>query len=122
MALQVKGKAKTAPPRANDMNDYETWYASFLEDSRRVGDISRWDFQPEKLRLADNTFYTPDFRVIEMDGRVRFDEVKGFWREDARVKIKVAAEFHPYEFHAVVIRKLPKKFGGGFRIERTEDF
>ena len=28
-------------------------------------------------------------------------EVKGFWRDDARVKIKVAADIYPFRFLAI---------------------
>lgn len=94
------------------MNKAEAEYARHLEGRRLRGEISSWAFQPEKLRLADRTFYEPDFRVIAEDGTVEWHEVKGFWEDDARVKIKVAAELHPYRFIAVKIR--PKKQGGGW--------
>jgi hypothetical protein len=83
------------------MNQLETRWAAELELRRQVGQIARWDFEPEKLRLADRTYYTPDFRVLLNDGTVEFHETKGFWEEDARVKFKVAAEQHPYTFKAI---------------------
>lgn len=83
------------------MNKTESLYAQHLDCLKAVGEIARWDFEPEKLRLADRTFYTPDFRVIMPDGQIHFHEVKGHWEDDARVKIKVAAEQHPYVFTAV---------------------
>jgi hypothetical protein len=39
--------------------------------------------------------------VILANGEVEMHEVKGFWRDDALVKIKVAAAMHPYRFIAV---------------------
>jgi hypothetical protein len=57
-----------------------------------------------KLRLANLTTYSPDFMVIDPDGSVVFHEVKGFWMDDARVKIKVAAEAFPW-FHFVAATK-----------------
>lgn len=98
------------------MNKMEAEYARHLENERIGGAISAWAFQPEKLRLADRTFYEPDFRVIENDGAIRFDEVKGFMEDDAAVKLKVAAEQHPYRF--LLVRVRPKKNGGGW--VRTE--
>ena len=71
------------------MNKTEQRYAFHLAGLRQAGQIARYDFEPVKLRLADRTFYTPDFRVIIPDGTIEFHEVKGFWRDDARVKIKV---------------------------------
>lgn len=52
-------------------------------------------------RLADKTFYTPDFVVLAPDGVLEMHEVKGFWEEDARVKIKVAAAQFPFRFVAI---------------------
>jgi hypothetical protein len=42
-------------------------------------------------------------------------EVKGFWRDDARAKIKIAADAYPFRFFA--IRKQPAKAGGGWEVE-----
>lgn len=93
------------------MNGTESRYAGILEIRKRAGHIARYDFQPVKLRLADNTFYTPDFRVILPDGLQEMHEVKGFMRDDAAVKIKVAAEQHPYVF------KLIREKRGTFTID-----
>jgi hypothetical protein len=66
-----------------------------------LGDILWYRFEGLKLRLADNTFYTPDFAVMAADGVMECHEVKGFWRDDARAKIKIAAEQYPFRFKAV---------------------
>jgi hypothetical protein len=58
-----------------------------------------------KFRLADNTFYTPDFMVVMADGLLEAHEVKGFWEDDARVKIKVAASLFPIQFTGVTYQK-----------------
>lgn len=68
---------------------------AFLEKLR--GDGYAWiGIQSFKLKLADNTTYTPDFWSFRHGERMIAWEVKGFWRDDARVKIKVAA--HQYRF------------------------
>lgn len=77
--------------KPNRMNKTEQEYAQRLEIERRLGKIIDYYFESIKLRLAHNTTYTPDFMVVFED-RFEFHEVKGFWRDDARVKIKVAAE------------------------------
>lgn len=97
----LKGRAKYPQRKAGEMNGLERRYADRLEEALRAGRIARWDFEPEKFRLADRTYYTPDFRVVYPDGLVEFVETKGFWQDDARVKIKVVAELHPYTFKAV---------------------
>jgi len=51
------------------------------------------------LKLAKDLRYTPDFQIISRDGHIWFFETKGFWRDDARAKIKMAAEkFQEYRF------------------------
>jgi hypothetical protein len=74
------------------MNRLEADYAAHLDARQDVGEILRWRFEPVKLRLADKTYYSPDFLVIRDDLSVELHEVKGFMREDAAIKLKVAAE------------------------------
>lgn len=97
------------------MNKTEAAYAQHLELLRRVGSVQWFRFEGIKLRLADGTFYTPDFAVMAADGVMEMHEVKGHWLEDARVKIKVAADQYPFRFRAVQAR--PKKAGGGWSVE-----
>lgn len=52
--------------------------------------------QQIKLRLANKTWYTPDFVTLHEDGRIMVWEVKGWLRDDAAVKLKVAAEQYPW--------------------------
>lgn len=84
------------------MNKTEAAYAAVLELRRAAGEILDFEFESVKLRLADRTWYTPDFWIYVPDGCIEVHEVKGRWQEDARVKIKVAAELFPrYRFIAV---------------------
>lgn len=85
---------------AGKMNGTEAKYAQHLSDLRMAGEILWYGFEAVKLRLADNTFYTPDFAVMAKDGVIEMHEVKGFWQDDARVKIKVAAAQFPFRFFA----------------------
>lgn len=56
------------------------------------------------LKLGNDTRFTPDFSTIDADGNLRFIDVKGFQREDALIKIKVAARLFPFaEF--VIVKK-----------------
>lgn len=90
-----------------EMNRVEEQYSRYLEERRHVGEIRWWMFEAWKFRLADKTYYTPDFIVVDNAMRVEAHEVKAEWRtgkpgweEDARVKIKMAAEIHPVRFVA----------------------
>ena len=96
------------------MNKTETAYAEYLELQKHAGEVLWYKFEGIKLRLADNTSYTCDFAVLPSDGILEMHECKGgFWRDDARVKIKVAASLYPFRFIAV------KKKGNGWE---REDF
>ena len=97
------------------MNKTESAYDAHLALQQHAGAIVWRKFEGLKLRLADNTFYTPDFAVMTASGQMELHEVKGYWEDDARVKIKVAAEMYPFRFLAVKVKT--KKDGGGYAIE-----
>ena len=92
------------------MNRTEAEYGKLLALRREAGEVAWFLFEGVKLRLADNTFYTPDFAVMLKDGTLEMHDVKGFWEDDARVKIKVAADRFPFRF--IAVKKRPKKEGG----------
>lgn len=107
--LQALGRLRTG-----QMNKTEAAYAAHLD--RRIGsEIAWYKFEGLKFRLADNTFYTPDFAVMLMDGQLQAHEVKGFWTDDARVKIKIAADMYPIQFMA--FKPKAKKDGSGWAKE-----
>lgn len=97
------------------LNKTEQAYATRLELLKAGGKVLWYGFEAIKLRLADNTFYTPDFAVLAEDGVMELHEVKGFWTDDARVKIKVAADKFPFRFMAMKARS--QKSGGGWEVE-----
>lgn len=101
--------------KTGQMNKTEEAYGKVLEMRKRAGQMLWYRFEGVKLRLADNTFYTPDFAVMANDGVMEMHEVKGFWRDDARAKIKIASDMYPFRF--VAVRKAPKKSGGDWNEE-----
>lgn len=101
--------------KPGQMNKTEAAYGSHLELRRLAGEVAWYKFEAFKLRLADNTFLTVDFAVMLRDGTLEMHEVKGFWTDDARVKIKVAADLYPFRF--IAVQALPKKEGGGWKVE-----
>ncbi|ASL01778.1 DUF1064 domain-containing protein [Xanthomonas citri] len=110
MKFQALGRLKVGA-----LNKTEQAYAAHLELLRAAGEVLWFKFEGVKLRLADNTFYTPDFAVMAADGVIEMHEVKGFWTDDARVKIKVAADQYPFRFMA--FRAAAKKHGGNWQRE-----
>jgi hypothetical protein len=109
--MYALGRLKTG-----QMNKLEAEYeAEVLKPALRAGQVHWYRFEGIKLRLADNTFLTVDFAVMRADGVLEMVECKGRWMDDARVKIKVAAEMYPFRFLAV--RARTKKDGGGWAVE-----
>lgn len=95
-----------------EMNRTESKYADYLRERLMVGEIRWWEFEAWKFRLADKTYYSPDFIVIDNAMRIEAHEIKSEWStgkpgwtDDARVKIKAAAEHHPVRFLAVTHMK-----------------
>ncbi|MFQ0999768.1 DUF1064 domain-containing protein [Gilliamella bombi] len=101
--------------KSGQMNKTETEYYQYLKTLEQANEITWFKFEGLKFKLANNTTYTPDFVVMNKDGLIELHEVKGFWMDDARVKIKVAADMYPFKFLA--IKKKAKKLGGGWEIE-----
>jgi hypothetical protein len=97
--------SKPKPPleQKRAMNKAETFYSYELERLKQHGEIKSWKYEGLKLRLAEKTTYTPDFLVWMKNGDICLYEVKGFWKnkgkphfeDEARVKLKVAAELFP---------------------------
>lgn len=109
-ALYALGRLKTG-----QMNKTEAAYDQHLALLQHAGQIQWRKFEGLKLRLADNTFYTPDFAVMAADGVMECHEVKGVWMDDARAKIKIAADMYPFRFFGIKART--KKAGGGWEVE-----
>lgn len=99
--IRCHGPYARACHKTGEMNQYERAYAAVLEKRKLAGEIQEYHFERYKLRLGQACYYTPDFAVVRADGVLEFHEVKGFWEEDARVKIKAAADQYPHVFVAV---------------------
>ncbi len=98
--------------KTGEMNKTEMAYEQTLKSRLISGDVLWYKFEGLKYRLADNTFYTPDFAVMLLTGEMQAHEVKGYWEDDAKVKIKVASSMYPFKF--IAVRAKTKKEGGGW--------
>lgn len=98
----VESMKVKAVPHDHRMNKTERNYSQHLEKLKMNKEIVDWKHEPFNLRMADRTFYKPDFAVVTLLGFIEIHEVKGHWRDDALVKIKAAAEMFPwFTFKAV---------------------
>lgn len=108
--MAIAAESTEPPPRKRQMNKTEAAYAETLEVRKLRGEITWYGYEAVTLKLADDCRYTPDFTVVTASGGIEFHEAKGFWRDDARVKIKVAAAQFPWARFCAV--RKPRKADG----------
>lgn len=109
--MQALGRLK-----AGQMNKTEERFAQHLELERHTGRVQWWKFEGIKLMLAKNTSLTVDFAVLPDTGILTMIDVKGsraMVTDDARVKMKLAAELYPLVFKMAY----PRPKGEGWDIE-----
>jgi hypothetical protein len=98
------------------MNKTEAAYDAYLTLLLKAGEIDGFKFEAIKLKLADNTFFTPDFLVMAKDGVIELHDTKGTTKkarasgikeaapwieEDAKIKLRLTAELYPFRVFAV---------------------
>lgn len=82
-------QVKPAQPEWSDApNKTEAAFWAYLKTAYRGWDI---EFNTVALKLAKKTWYHPDFVLFHTEQLPLIFEVKGFFRDDAAVKLKVAA-------------------------------
>jgi hypothetical protein len=97
--------------RDSGMNKTEARYAELLESRKIAGEIIWYLYEGWTFKMADDTRYTPDFAVLLSNNEIECHEVKGakvIFRDDAKVKLKVAARMFPIRFRLI----FPKPGGG----------
>ena len=64
--------------KQGERNKTERAYEDELERRKAFGNVAWFKFEGLKLRLADNTLYTPDYVLMLDSGEIECHEVKGF--------------------------------------------
>lgn len=82
-------------------NALERDWAGVLEALRRDGQLVAWHYEAFKLHLGGGAWFCPDFMLVWKDGEVSVDECKGFMREAAHVRLRVAAALFPFRIRLV---------------------
>lgn len=102
--------ASTPLPRRGRQNKTELRFEeTVLRPRLESGEIDGFAFEALKFVIAlpqppiKACYFTPDF-VAWKDRNITAFEVKGHWREAARLRIKVAAERHPWASFVAVTR------------------
>lgn len=127
--MKIRAYRNNRRKQPGEANKLELEFADYLEQQKKQSQIHDYSYEPESLKLADKTRYTPDFRVIRYDTipiainycHIEFYEVKGtttkkkikldkqgnevvtktktpYIESASNIKIKLAAELHPYKF------------------------
>lgn len=80
-------------------SSWEANYARYLNWLTAQGQISKWEYEPETFEFhkitKGNKFYTPDFKITNIDGSIEYHEVKGWLDNDSKVKLKRFARYYP---------------------------
>ncbi len=92
-------------PLARGMNKTEAIRAEDLELQKRAGYIAEWWYEGWTFKLADDTRYTPDFVIQHPDGMLTAEEIKGFYRDDAKVKARVFVAQFPIQLRLLTLVK-----------------
>jgi hypothetical protein len=113
-----KGTARASKPRkiAGRKNRTESEYEDLhLRARQAAGEVVCWWYEEWTFKLANDVRFTPDYAVLLTNGVIEIVEVKGgFIRDDARVKLRAAADRYPFRF--IMAQKQPKKHGGGWTL------
>jgi hypothetical protein len=103
--------------RRGTLNKTEGAYQQHLDLLQKAGEIVWYRFEAVTLKLGPDVRYTPDFLIMLPDGQLEAHEVKGGWfRDDAKAKVRIAARMFPLAFQ--IVRARSKKDGGGWEVEK----
>lgn len=87
-------------------SSWEANYGRYLQWLKERGEIREWEHEPETfwfdaVKRGVRT-YLPDFRVWENNGESRLHEVKGWFDDRSKTKLKRMAKYHPGQTIVVI--------------------
>jgi hypothetical protein len=78
---------------------WEANWARYLRFLVEHGAIRSWAYEPRRFEFVAIRYgtrsYTPDFEIIELDGRTIYEEIKGHLTEKSAVQLKRMARYYP---------------------------
>ena len=78
---------------------WEANWARYLEWMKGRGEILSWEYEPETFEFVGikrgSRFYTPDFKVTNINNSVEYQEVKGWMDKRSATKLKRMKKYHP---------------------------
>lgn len=114
ISAPAKKRRSVSGKRADLNNQFfrskmEANFARYLNRLVAIGGIQEWRFEhPDDEFWFDDIkrgtrSYKADFRVVEMNGKIRFYETKGWMDRTSKTKLKRMEKYHP-EIEIVLIR------------------
>lgn len=81
-------------------SSWEIAYAKFLEWLKNDKQIRDWLYEPdifkfEKIKKG-TMYYCPDFRLLLLNSKYEYHEVKGYMDQKSKVKIKRFVKYYPH--------------------------
>ncbi len=111
IGLREKGAVKdnknkrTAIGKRNSLDglfvrsSWEANFALYLRWMKQNGQIRDWKYEPDTFEFLPikrgTRFYTPDFRVIENDNSVIYYEIKGYFDQKSRTRMRRMSKYYP---------------------------
>lgn len=80
-------------------SSWEANYARYLNFLVRQRQIVSWSFEAESFEFPvkrGTRFYTPDFKVVNLNGSVEYHEIKGWMDQRSRTKLNRMKKHHPH--------------------------
>lgn len=79
-------------------SSWEANYARYLIWLQSLNEITSWEYEPETFEFPvkrGSKFYTPDFKITNLDGTIEYHEVKGWMDKTSATKIKRMGVHYP---------------------------
>lgn len=88
---------------------WEANYALYLDFMITRGTIKDWAYEADRfffdgIKLGTQS-YMPDFKIFYPDGRIEYDEVKGYLDSKSKTQLKRMKKYHPEVKVILVERK-----------------
>ena len=80
-------------------SSWEANYARYLNWLKDLNQIKDWQYEPDTFEFFSikkgTRFYTPDFKIMNLDDSIEYHEVKGWMDEKSFTKLKRMAKYYP---------------------------
>ncbi len=85
------------------MHRWEHLYATYLDS---IGELYLYELQAFEMNIGYDTTYTPDFFLPLQN---KFIEIKGYWRDDAKLKSDKFIELYSKDYNYEILYKIDLK-------------